>query len=89
VVTGTETGGSKWLEVTADETDVLALLSQFPQFNAGDGRFVVAYGPTVFNCDDTTYREALTLAGQSTWEAGNPSGHRAARNASDPSAREW
>jgi hypothetical protein len=89
MVRATDRGGDKWLEVSADESAVLDLLAQFPQFNAGDGRFAVAYGPSVFNVDDSTYREALTLAGHDSWEAGNPAGHRAAQERwnTEPDAR--
>lgn len=43
----------------------------------------------MFHCDPRTYRKCLELSGHSNWEAGNPAGHRSARQAPDPEAREW
>ncbi|HEY8767908.1 MAG TPA: hypothetical protein VIP09_11705 [Dehalococcoidia bacterium] len=74
---GIDRGGNKWIET--DDPAVVDLLAQYPPNPGGDGRYAIAWGATVFEVDDTTYREALTLSGRNDLEAGNPAGHRAAQ----------
>jgi hypothetical protein len=81
-------GGDLYLEDAPQE--VINFLANFPPDNQGDGRFARQIGNGAFAVDRATWREAQQLVGVQTHEAGDPAGHRTARQRAgmDHDARE-
>ncbi len=84
--TGSDTGGSK--SIISGDAEVVALLDSLPRAPSPDDRWADPRGPGLWAVSDSVYREALTLGGYDSWEAGNPAGHRNARRGRDLDAIE-
>ncbi len=79
---GTETGGGKTIETS--DSAVLTLLRGLPDPPTADDRWSRSLNgdkstSTIFTVDDLTFRQALALAGDTSWEAGKPDGYSTAQ----------